>query len=387
MSRKVIYVSWIPLTEKVSRDWFIDYLISKEIAVEFWDVSYFFRGELNQAGTLSPSYSHTFKSYNEVKTKLKSKENSDALFVMLISYDGRRAFFYRLFSKYSCRMLYIRWGVMPVTYIAKHHKILSRLDNPFKLIADIFYIIKAKFYQKLKLVKPFEIVFAAGQSCMSDNYCTKMVPINLCDFDNHKILINSRLGRLVKEKYAVYLDTFLPFQSDLKVDNRPVVTPDLFYSSLNHFFQLIEKKYKVKVVIAAHPKSDYKTDVFNGRQILYGHTPRLVKDSEYVITEMSTAVSYAVINRKPLFFIYNDEMNVIYKDSVVHEIKSIAKSLGEPVYNSDSIKECSQIKDPKINKDLYNLFKYLYLTSPDAESHDSNKIFLSEIKKLFRKAY
>ena len=31
MKRKVIYVSWIPLTEKVSRDWYIDYLISKEI--------------------------------------------------------------------------------------------------------------------------------------------------------------------------------------------------------------------------------------------------------------------------------------------------------------------------------------------------------------------
>ena len=111
MKRKVIYVSWIPLTEKVSRDWYIDYLISKEILVEFWDVSYFLRGDLRQANTLSPTYAQTIQSFREVESKLKNQENSDALFVMLVEYDGRRAFFYRLFSKYSCRMLYIRWGV------------------------------------------------------------------------------------------------------------------------------------------------------------------------------------------------------------------------------------------------------------------------------------
>lgn len=61
MSEKVIYVSWIPLTEKVSRDWYIDYLISKDITVEYWGVSYILRGELNQVGTLSPKYLQTFR--------------------------------------------------------------------------------------------------------------------------------------------------------------------------------------------------------------------------------------------------------------------------------------------------------------------------------------
>ena len=384
MKRKVIYVSWIPLTEKVSRDWYIDYLISKEIVVEFWDVSYFLRGDLSQDNTLSPTYAQTIQSFSEVESKLKNQENSDALFVMLVEYDGRRAFFYRLFSKYSCRMLYIRWGAVPVAYISKYNKILSRLTSPLSLIADIFYIKKAELYRKLQLIDPFEVVFAAGQSCMSDNYCNKLVPINLCDYDNHKNLIDSSLERLVKEKYAVFLDTFLPFQSDLKVENRPVVTPALYYSSLNSFFQLIEKKYRVKVLIAAHPKAEYKYDMFNGREILYGQTPRLVKDSEYVIAEMSTAICYAIINNKPLFFLYNDEMNVIYKDTVVHEIISFAQCLGEPVYNSDSIKECSQIKDPQNNKDLYDLYKYSYVTSPNSENYDSKEIFLSEIKNLLR---
>ena len=67
----------------------------------------------------------------------------------------------------------------------------------------------------------------------------------------------------------------------------------------------------------------------------------------------------------------------------MNDIRAIAKSLGEPVYNSDRIKECSQIKDPGINKELYDNYKYLYVTSRESENSDSNKIFFTEIKKLF----
>jgi len=382
MNEKVIYVSWMPLTKKVSNDWYIDYLISKDQTVEYWDVSYLLRGELNQTRTINPCYLYTIRTYREVKKKLQLPENRDTLFVMLISYDGMRASFYRLFSKKSCRMLYIRWGSQPTISVSKSQKIISRLLNPFSLIVDIYYLIKGRLYQKLNLVRPFEIVFAAGQNSMKNNYSNKVVPINLCDFENHrKAFLESK--RLVDGMYAVYLDVYLPFQSDLEMHGMHPLTAELYFASLNHFFQLIEEKYKLKVVIAAHPKADYHSDVFNGREVIYGCTPDLVKDSECVIAEMSTAISYVVMDYKPVFFVHNDEMNNIYENSVMNDIRAIAESLGEPVYNSDRLKDCSQINDPKISKELYDNYKYLYITSPESENVESSEIFHSEITGLF----
>ena len=38
MSKKIIYVSFIRLTDKVTRDWYIDYSINKGAVVEYWDI-------------------------------------------------------------------------------------------------------------------------------------------------------------------------------------------------------------------------------------------------------------------------------------------------------------------------------------------------------------
>ena len=45
MKRKIIYVSFVRLTDKVMRDWYIDYLLGKGAVVEFWDVVSLLRKE------------------------------------------------------------------------------------------------------------------------------------------------------------------------------------------------------------------------------------------------------------------------------------------------------------------------------------------------------
>ena len=50
----------------------------------------------------------------------------------------------------------------------------------------------------------------------------------------------------------------------------------------------------MKVVIAAHPKVEYKSNKFN-RKIYFNKTLQLIKNSNLVLAHMSTAINYAVI--------------------------------------------------------------------------------------------
>lgn len=382
MAGKIIYVSWMPLSAKVSRDWYIDHLISRGLEVEYWDVTNLLRGKLNQAGTKTADYLRTLHSFGEIEEQLQLPENKMAAFVMLVSYDGRRASFYRLFSSHACRMVFIKWGDMPVAYECNLlKKVWSRSRNPLLLAQDIFFRIKGIAFRKLKFVRPYEIVFAAGQTSMEGNYALRVVPINLCDFDNYK-KASLGAGGLVSGAYAVYLDIYLPFQSDLKVCGMDAVTPHRYYASLNKFFQLVEEKYKIKVVIAAHPKAEYSADIFNGREIYYRQTPELVKDAEFVIAEHSTSVSYAVLNYKPIISIYTSEMESIYAHNFLPAIKSLSSYLGTTLCNIDEIKDSSQLGTLGANMIAYNKYKYSYLTSKNSENRNSEEIFCSELSNL-----
>ncbi|PCJ85723.1 MAG: hypothetical protein COA57_07090, partial [Flavobacteriales bacterium] len=200
------------LTDKVSRDWYIDFLISKGVNVEFWDVIPLLRGEFDEVGHKTTYYSRSFKTYSEVEAMLKTPENSEALYIMLINYDGYVAEFFRLLSKYNCKMLFFAWGAAPLLRIKKWRERFLSLLTPFLLIEKVFYKLKGIVYRKLKLVKPFETVFAAGSVLSKrDLHAVKVVPINLVDYD-HYCKVKLEKERFVEGRYAVFLDVNLPYQ-------------------------------------------------------------------------------------------------------------------------------------------------------------------------------
>jgi hypothetical protein len=188
--------------------------------------------------------------------------------------------------------------------------------------------------------------------------------------------------RVVKGKYAVFLDINLPYQSDLVISGLPAVNASCYFKSLNHFLDLLEDAYSVKVVIAAHPKAAYNNNEYNQREIYSLLTAELVKDAEFVITHTSTALSYAVLNSKPLVFIYTDEMMSIYKNTFMREIESSANYLNASIYNIDEITDGSQVIIKLPNQELYESYKYNYLTSQESENKISAEIFWSEINSL-----
>ncbi len=113
MKRKIIFVCFGRLTDKMARDWYIDYLIEKGMIVEYWDIVSLVREEHSERGAQNPGYLFVFRTFGEVETTLRKPENRDALYLMLITYTGRFTRVFRLFSKYDCRMLNFAWGALP----------------------------------------------------------------------------------------------------------------------------------------------------------------------------------------------------------------------------------------------------------------------------------
>lgn len=138
-------------------------------------------------------------------------------------------------------------------------------------------------------------------------------------------------------KKAVMLDGAGPlFLSDSALTRRTVpFTTDVWYPALVRFFTLLERETNLIVEIAGHYKSNHlsPSPIFGGRNVVYGRTREMVEECEYVITRCSTAISYAVLYRKPVLFIYSNQL--IGDLEVMRHIFGMADMLGTKPINID----------------------------------------------------
>ncbi len=379
MTAKVVYVSFIRLTDKVARDWYIDLLLNEGVAVEFWDVVALVREEHTERGTRDAEYVHVVRRYSDLEARLLEPANRNARFVMLVSYAGRFTRLFCLFSRYDCRLYFIAWGAMPHAAPSNSRILASVLKKPLQSARLIYYQTKAAAFRRLGLVKPFDVVFAAGKVLVdSTRYAVRVVPINLCDYD-HYVRSRGRADRLVIGSYAVFLNVNLPYQSDLAIMGYPMIDAGRYYSSLNQFFRMLESRHQLRVVIAAHPKADYSDRTFEGRETYRLTTAELVKHAEFVITHSSTALSYAVLNCKPAVFIYTDDMKRAYSDSVIRSMQECARYLGNRIHNIDDATEVGHINVHAVDASRYVRYKYDFLTTPQTENLSTGDIFLREL--------
>lgn len=140
-------------------------------------------------------------------------------------------------------------------------------------------------------------------------------------------------------KYAVFLDSDFALHPEWCIDgHRPIVTVDHYYKSLNIFFDTFERITKLKVVIAAHPRSRYDLfpKLFGGRIPVMGQTAQLVKNASLVLNSLSTSVSFSIIFKKPIVSIYTEEfIGTDYE----YYIKENAKLIKSPCVNINTISE------------------------------------------------
>ncbi len=105
--------------------------------------------------------------------------------------------------------------------------------------------------------------------------------------------------------YAVFLDQYMPFHQDVVIRRGAHIDPDLYFSELREVFDHVKKEFGLDIIIAAHPRSDYRgrEDYYGDAKITYGVTSELIKGADIIFSNSSGANASAVIVDKPIVLI------------------------------------------------------------------------------------
>ena len=110
--------------------------------------------------------------------------------------------------------------------------------------------------------------------------------------------------------YAVYLDEDIAGHEDNEeVGLASPASAQRFYPALARLFDRFESATGMRVLIAAYPSNrPGATAHFGARQVVMGRTAELIRGASLIFAHASTAISFAVLWRRPLIFLTSDEI-------------------------------------------------------------------------------
>ncbi|MBT5299760.1 MAG: hypothetical protein HOL41_15570 [Rhodospirillaceae bacterium] len=204
-------------------------------------------------------------------------------------------------------------------------------------------------------------VIWGGDAC---RIATKMVGPSTTEIwgisQNYELYIRNvtALPNASNSETAVYLDQYFGFHPDSKTRGQcGILETDGYYRNLRRLFDRIEAELGIEVVIAAHPRSDYraKPNLYGARQVIRGKSIDLVRQSKLTICAYSTAASFAVLFNKPLLVITTPEISNIR--ALPNAPEALARSIGkqaEDLSHPDSInlQDAMAINDLKYSEYL-----------------------------------
>jgi hypothetical protein len=248
----------------------------------------------------------------------------------------------------------------------------------------------ATFLKKVKIVKTFDIIFLAGSESgktigLGSSYDLKnanIININYFDFDDY--LRVNKIELFIKSKYCVFIDQNLAYHPDIIICGLKNINAERYFSDLNNYFNFIEEKFDLKVVIAAHPKAHFysENNPFSGRDLYFGKTCDLVSNAVFVLTHHSTALSYAVLFQKPIIFLNSKDIEIAMPE-LFYLTEFLSEYLCCDVINFDDFDKSYNYRF-NVNNFKYNIYKYKFLTSTYSENIPSQYIFIQSLMNFFK---
>jgi len=249
--------------------------------------------------------------------------------VNLLPWGAATACVFKKLKQKKIPSIFMRLGDIPVPNSRSWPQLWKKIqhltprkamDYTFKLLVD----------KEKALYNP--IAVASGQRSMRSIPASHaVIPAHAFDYD---VFLDTGHSQS-EQATAVFLDEYLPYHPDYAwMGITPYATADQYYPPLRRLFGWIEKTYGLKVVIAAHPRSDYTAhgDVFGGREVVMGKTAELIRDCSLVLAHFSTSVNFATLYRKPVVFVTSNALDSShYGDNV----RRMAHLLCNPVVCMD----------------------------------------------------
>ncbi|GBF41341.1 hypothetical protein LPTSP2_06130 [Leptospira ellinghausenii] len=192
-------------------------------------------------------------------------------------------------------------------------------------------------------------------------------------------------GNLIEQKnfnnYIVFLDEYSPYHPDNDFFKIPYADKkETYYPRLESFFHYLEKKYNAKMVIAAHPRSEYQTkEHFKSFIIIKYRTLDLIKNCRFALIHSSTSINFINLFEKEAIFFNTSSMRWVYKKAT----SVFAKWHGKVPVEVDINTDFGQIDFDKILNTKMNFKDYrnLYIKKVDSKLDYSWNIIAEAIRK------
>lgn len=365
--KNIVIIDHEPFTIRRKDIFYIDQLRERGFDIQFWDCSQYFHPGMVIADTLQETHVRSFDSLKQIEAALDSTDIQNTIFIVEAFEIWRNRKFFRLLAQHGCYMIrqemYASATLEDISLWAKLWeasllKIIKALRNRILAFGYKLYCKKYKISYSLKI--------------SSGNSSDINVHINHPDWENSKKLIAG--SRLIDQPYILFLDELFTLHPDMHFFvNEKVGNTESYHRILNRFFDKLEKKYSMPVVIAAHPKSGYVPETFAGRRIIKYKSIELVRDSQMVFMHSTAAISYIMILDKPIALTVTDDYTKIF--DMYTNVKKIHNMTLLPIYNIES--EPDNVEFRHIEPQIRHNYIYSYMTSPGIEQR-SNIDILSE---------
>lgn len=331
-------------------DYFCLDTLNEHFDLEYWDCSDFVLPGFHFDQTIERDYVKKIHSNYEFWQNLRRLPN-DTLISTDVHWNKTNYIFHRLLSHYFPKINYIhfyannpdRSKVTDESDAQDYQTMRSFLQRAKRVLYKskfVMYTIKylthpSKKYRE-ELFEPitWDMYEFHNISCaVGEKY-----HINHPDVEMYlKYRNTSDNGR---GKYMVYIDQFFPIHPEFKEFNPSLDVEKAaveFYRSMNRFFDRVEEKYQCKIIIAAHPLSNFQGNPYGGREMVINRTAELVSQCSGVLMHSSNALSYAMLFRKPILMLVNAPMEGA--ETYYNTIVNTSRNFGIPMVDTDTKQE------------------------------------------------
>ena len=181
-------------------------------------------------------------------------------------------------------------------------------------------------------------------------------------------------------KFALFLDSDEPFHQDYEIINaQQEVEAESYFREINYMLKEIQNNLNLEILIQLHPRADKKKSAeYYKFQISQEETALQISKADIIIGHCTTAFQLAVLYKKPIILLRTNGWKV--NGDLEIFTSAFSKVLKIPVYNEKKIKNLDLI--PKINLDLYQIYKDKYIKFPGTENIYSSEIISKNLRKI-----
>lgn len=366
---KVVYVHPARLYERWLHYYYLDEL-AETLDIEFWDTSKIMAPDLKEAALAERNYVRHIDSWEGLTANLERIPRTSIFVTDSHVNDGNRRLYDTIARHARVRICFDFFANAQNT----RRRIIVRQLIYIKVMLSKENIRMRLFRLKMKT---FDI------SCRKTR--KGRYRMNHPDYEEY-VRSLSRKPLYEGERYMVYIDNYFPLHTDIR-NREPYIRPEEmaqpFYDSMNRFFDAVEKKYGCKIKIAAHPAAMYTDNPYGGREIVRRRTPDLVRDCEAVLMHTSNAVSYALLNDKPVVLLVNSTYRKAIKE--YRRVMTLSKLFKIRVYDTDM--PLGEDDEPfrHIDPATAAAYKDKYLCA--SETENNGQLFVRHIRSIYNEVY